>query len=93
MRDAAGAPTVVIGLGNPLMTDDGVGLAALERLACHWQFSPPVELVDGGTWGLNLLPVIESAGRVLLLDAIDVGAAPGAHVTLPRAELPRLRGF
>jgi hydrogenase maturation protease len=88
MPDAAS--TVVIGLGNPLMCDDGIGLAALERLAGEWQFDPPVELVDGGTWGLNLLPTIESAGRVLLLDAIDVGAAPGTTVTLQRNELPRL---
>jgi hydrogenase maturation protease len=88
MSDAAA--TIVIGLGNPLMTDDGVGLAALERLETDWQFDPPIEFVDGGTWGLNLLPAIESAGRVLLLDAIDLNMPPGTLVTLERAELPRL---
>lgn len=89
---SSGQPTgtVVIGLGNPLMGDDGLGLAALALLRNHWIFDPPVVLVDGGTWGLNLLPTIEDAGRVLLLDAINVGAAPGAPVLLQRADLPRV---
>ena len=69
--------TVVLGLGNMLMSDDGIGLAALARLQDDWFIPPQVELVDGGTWGMNLLPIIESADRVLVLDAIDSGAAPG----------------
>ena len=80
--------TVVIGLGNPLMGDDGVGLAVLERLR-GFEFDPPVELVDGGTWGLNLLPVLEDAERVLLIDAINTGATPGTIVVLERDALPR----
>lgn len=83
------SPTVVIGLGNPLMGDDGLGIAALERLRERWDVPAEVELVDGGTWGMNLLPVIESAGRVLLIDAITVGARPGTVVVIPRARLPR----
>lgn len=81
--------TVVIGLGNPLMGDDGLGLAVLERLQTDYAVPPEVELVDGGTWGMNLLPVIEDAARVILIDAIDVAAAPGTPVRLERARLPR----
>jgi hydrogenase maturation protease len=81
--------TVVIGLGNPLMGDDGLGLVALERLRAGYAIPPEVELIDGGTWGMNLLPVIEDAERVILIDAIDVGAAPGTPVRLERARLPR----
>ena len=81
--------TVVIGLGNPLMGDDGLGLAALERLRSRYAVPPEVELVDGGTWGMNLLPVIEEAGRVILIDAIDAGAAPGTPIRLERERLPR----
>ena len=80
--------TVVIGLGNPLVGDDGLGLAALEQLRARGT-DRDVELVDGGTWGLSLLPVIESAGRVILLDAIDAGGPPGTLHILRRAELPR----
>jgi hydrogenase maturation protease len=81
--------TIVIGLGNPLMGDDGLGLAALEQLRAGYEIPDDVELVDGGTWGMNLLPVIEDAGRVLLMDAIDVNAAPGTLIRLERERLPR----
>lgn len=80
--------TVVIGLGNPLMGDDGLGLAALAALR-ERGVEDDVELVDGGTWGLALLPEIESAARVLLLDAIDTGSAAGTLHILRRADLPR----
>lgn len=81
--------TVVIGLGNPLMGDDGIGLAALARLRREWHVPPEVELVDGGTWGMNLLPIIEDAKRVLLIDAIEAGATPGTEVVVERQHLPR----
>jgi len=81
--------TVVIGLGNPLMADDGLGLAALAQLRDGWEIPPDVELVDGGTWGMNLLPTIEDAGRVLLIDAIHKDGAPGTPYRLSREELPR----
>lgn len=83
-------PTVVIGLGNPLMADDGLGLVALESLRnVSAGLSGEVELVDGGTWGLALLPAIESAARLLLLDAIERGAPAGTLHTLERDEIPR----
>jgi hydrogenase maturation protease len=81
------ARTVVIGLGNPLMGDDGVGLAALERLRAEWGLDG-VELVDGATWGLSLLPVIEDAERLVLVDAIAANGAPGDIIELSRDRLP-----
>lgn len=86
--EGGGGGTVVIGLGNPLMADDGVGLAALERLRAVG-LPAGIELVDGGTWGMNLLPVIESADRLLLLDAIAAGGEPGTLHVLERARIPR----
>ncbi|HEX6644571.1 MAG TPA: HyaD/HybD family hydrogenase maturation endopeptidase [Gemmatimonadales bacterium] len=83
------AGTVVIGLGNPLMRDDGIGLAALERLARRPDLPAGLELVDGGTWGMNLLPLIESAGAVVFLDAIRLGAAPGTVHELEGDAVPR----
>jgi hydrogenase maturation protease len=83
------SPTIVIGLGNPLMGDDGLGLAALARLQEEWELPPEVEVVDGGTWGMNLLPVIEDAGRVLLIDAIHADLPAGTEVVIPRHRLPR----
>jgi len=80
---------IVIGLGNPLMGDDGLGLAVLDELRTGYALPPEVELVDGGTWGINLLPVIEDAHELILIDAIDVGAAPGTFVRLEHERLPR----
>jgi len=81
--------TRVIGLGNPLEGDDGLGLLALARLADRFAFDPPVAFVDGGTWGLALLPEIEGAERVLFLDAIRAGAAPGTLLALEGDAPPR----
>lgn len=80
--------TLVIGLGNPLMGDDGIGLAALEEMVASWDVGG-VELVDGGTWGMNLLPLIESADTVILLDAIHLGRAPGTVIELDGDAVPR----
>jgi len=71
------------------MADDGLGLAALERLRQRWSLPESVRLVDGGTWGMNLLPLIEEAERIVFLDAIDAGCPVGALVLVEREELPR----
>jgi len=87
--DSTPGRTVVIGLGNPLMGDDGLGLTALARLRAEWNLPSDVELIDGGTCGMNLLPIIEDAERVLLIDAIEAGAAPGTEIVIARERLPR----
>ena len=79
--------TAVIGLGTPLMGDDGFGLVALARLRDEWSLDG-VELADGGTWGMSLLPLIEDSDRVVILDAIAAGASPGEVVVLERERLP-----
>jgi hydrogenase maturation protease len=80
---------VVLGLGNPLMGDDGLGLTVLGRLRTEWELPDTVELVDGGTWGMNLLPLIEDAPQLLLLDAIRSGAPAGTVIEMERERLPR----
>jgi len=89
MPDPRAARTLVLGLGNPLMGDDGFGLVVLERLRDEWEVPPEVDLVDGGTWGMNLLPLIEDASEVVLIDAIRTGQPPGSAVELERESLPR----
>jgi hydrogenase maturation protease len=90
MIDAPRSGTVVIGLGNPLMGDDGLGIAVIAQLQQDWQFDPPVEIVDGGTWGMNLLHHIEGARQLLLVDAMKSGKTPGTLVVLQRDEIPRV---
>jgi hydrogenase maturation protease len=87
------AITLVVGLGNPLMGDDGLGLAALDRLHATWRLPPAVVLHDGGTWGLTLLHSIEAADKVLFLDAVRTGQEPGTLVELERRDLPGTVGI
>jgi hydrogenase maturation protease len=89
MRNPDVRPVVVLGLGNMLMADDGVGLAALARLEEEWFLPRSVSLVDGGTWGMNLLHIVEGAERLLIFDAIDIGGAPGSIVRLEGNDIPR----
>ena len=86
MNDLTG--TLVLGLGNPLMGDDGAGLVALERLRVD-PLPDGVTLADGGTWGLNLLPAVEGCRRLLVIDAVRSGRPPGTVVILEREEIPR----
>jgi hydrogenase maturation protease len=88
MSEAPSGGTVVIGLGNPIMGDDGFGLAVLRRLQAAWQVAEDVDFIDGGTWGLMLLPIFESADRILLLDAIETGDVAGTLVRVERDDLP-----
>jgi hydrogenase maturation protease len=81
--------TRVIGVGSPIMGDDGFGLRTMARLAERWMLPDDVELVDGGTWGMQLLPEIEASDCVLFIDAINTGSAPGTIAVVERAELPR----
>lgn len=80
--------TAVIGLGNPLLGDDALGLVALERLSQEYELPDSVSLHDGGTWGMSLLGTIEDATNVLFLDAIDRREEPGTFIRLKGEEIP-----
>jgi hydrogenase maturation protease len=81
--------TLVLGLGNPLLGDEGVGLRALTALASAAELPPSVELLDGGTAGLSLVPRLSSFDRVLVLDAVSAGRPPGTVLRLDGNELGR----
>ena len=76
---ARGMPRVlVLGVGNPIMSDDGVGQRLLEALEALTPVLDGVEYVDAGTLGLALLPRVECCDALLALDAALHGGAPGA---------------
>ncbi|RRJ83661.1 HyaD/HybD family hydrogenase maturation endopeptidase [Aestuariirhabdus litorea] len=81
---------LVLGVGNILLTDEGVGVRVVEALESRYQFSPDVDLVDGGTAGMELLDTIASRDHVILIDAVHTGDAPGTLVTLRDDEVPAL---
>jgi hydrogenase maturation protease len=68
---------LLMGLGNILLGDEGVGIHAVLDLKDRYRFDPPIEIVDGGTLGLDLLPFFENSDNVLFVDAIDFGKEPG----------------
>jgi hydrogenase maturation protease len=70
-------PTLLIGLGNPLMGDDGVGCAVAERLAHDPRLPDSAEVICGGSDLLRYAAQMEGRSRVLVLDAIQDGAEPG----------------
>src|ERR1035438_9755745 len=82
--------TMVLGLGNLVHADDGVGVHAIERLQRDARVPPGVFLVDGGTQGLGLLHHLSGVQRLLVIDAIDAGEPAG---TLLRFEGKALRGL
>lgn len=78
---------LVLGLGNPLCRDDGVGVAAVSDLARRYRPPDGAVVLDGGTLGLSLLPHLEDAEDAILVDAIRDDAAPGTLVRLEGAEV------
>jgi hydrogenase maturation protease len=68
---------VVLGLGNILMEDEGIGVHAVNHLEENYHFKPEIEIVDGGTSGLDLLPFFGTDKSILLIDAVNFDMAPG----------------
>lgn len=68
--------TAIIAIGNPLMGDDGAGIAALEMLR-EGELPEGVELIDMGTGGLSLLHLLAELEIAIILDAVDFGGTPG----------------
>jgi len=82
----------LIGLGNILMRDEGVGVHAIKVVQEHYQVPPELDIVDGGTAGLDLLPFLEGRDRVLFVDAVDFGEAPGFIGILKNEAIPQAFG-
>ncbi|MDQ5908442.1 MAG: hydrogenase maturation protease [Pseudomonadota bacterium] len=81
---------IVLGLGNILLRDEGVGVRVVEALAEQYALPAGVEVVDGGTVGMDLLDTLAGCDHLLICDAVQTGAPPGSVVTLTDAEVPAL---
>ncbi|MGZ8255244.1 MAG: hydrogenase maturation protease, partial [Burkholderiaceae bacterium] len=80
-------PLLVLGLGNVLLADDGVGSAAVAELHDRYEPCAGARVLDGGTLGLSLLPYLDAADIVILVDAIRADAPPGSFVRLDGDEV------
>ena len=79
---------LVLGIGNILWGDEGFGVRVVEALNEAFTFPQTVLLRDGGTQGLYLYDAVASARRVLVLDAVDFGLAPGTLVVRRDRDVP-----
>ena len=85
------APVLVLGIGNELLGDDGAGVVAARRLAAAPM--PGVEVLDGGTLGLMLMPYIAGRQAVLVLDAVSgIHRRPGEIVVIGDSDVRRGHG-
>ena len=73
---------LILGLGNTLLSDDGLGVRAIERLHELYEIPVGARALDGGTLGLSLLTYFEHADRAILVDAIQTDNPPGSLVRL-----------
>lgn len=79
---------VVLGIGNTILSDEGVGVHALEALQRDFELPPDMEVIDGGTAGMELLDALADIDLLLVLDAVKAGRAPGSLVCLQGDEVP-----
>lgn len=78
---------VVLGVGNILLTDEGLGVHVVEDLKTNYTFTPQISLIDGGTMGMELLTYMRGMKKILLIDAVNGGEAPGTIYEFPHREL------
>ena len=78
---------VVLGLGNILLRDEGVGVRVIEELQKRYDFSPPVKMIDGGTAGFGLVTEIEGCKKLLVVDAVKAGNEPGTIYKFRRGDI------
>lgn len=79
---------LVIGLGNVLMRDEGIGVRVAEELESRYQLPEGVEVIDGGTSGTELLEPMRGIDHLIVTDAINTGAPAGTLARIADEEVP-----
>ena len=82
--------TLVLGVGNLLLQDEGAGVRALEEFSGRYTLPDGVELLDGGTSGLELLQHLEGRDRLIVIDVVRSGQPPGSVLRMEGTEVPAL---
>ena len=79
---------LVLGLGNTILQDDGLGVRTVERLLAEYDLPAEIETLDGGVMGLDLLSSLEDVTDLLIVDAIRTGSPPGTLIRLAGDAIP-----
>jgi len=88
LQTNSGPKVLVLGIGNLVMSDDGVGVKVVQQLQREYSCAENVEIMDGGTLGLDLLPKMEELDHLIVVDAVETGYKPGTCIRLTGEELP-----
>ena len=81
--------TLILGVGNYLLSDDGLSIHVLERLQASNRIPDEIQMVDGGTCGLDLLQYLEGVSNLIIIDAVNrKNAAPGTIIRLSGDQVP-----
>lgn len=83
---------LILGIGNLLLKDEGIGVHVAQRMM-DMALPPDVEVMDGGTMGINLLSYIEERKKVVVIDAVQTDAPPGTLYRFTDRDLEENRGM
>lgn len=84
--------TLVLGIGNALLRDDGAGVHAVRYLQAHYGDEPHTEFLDAGTLSFTLLGSVQDADHLIIIDAAELQAAPGAVRVFEGEDMDRFLG-
>jgi hydrogenase maturation protease len=79
---------LILGIGNVLLMDEGIGVRAVEELEGRYRFPDEVEILDGGTSGIELLSHIRTRSHLIIIDALKSGHPPGTVVRVDGEDVP-----
>jgi len=83
---------LILGIGNILWVDEGFGVRVVQELDKTYQFPHTVSILDGGTQGLGLIPYVQEADILIIIDAVDFQLEPGTLILLSDDEVPAYFG-
>jgi hydrogenase maturation protease len=79
---------IILGIGNILLKDEGVGVRVVEKLKSDFKFPSNIELIDGGTAGFGLIDLLEGAEHLIILDAVQGNDEPGSIYRFKFEDMP-----
>lgn len=87
-----GMKVLVLGIGNTLLADEGVGIVAMRELEARFGAREDIEFLDGGTLSFTLAVPIGECSALLVIDAAELGAVPGTVRSFEGEEMDRFLG-
>lgn len=80
--------TVVLGIGNTILTDEAAGVRAAEALEQAYKTPTNVQIIDGGTSGMEMIEDLSNLDFLIVIDVVKTGAAPGTVVRIAGKDIP-----